>query len=233
MTCTTFRYPALLAVQVDQMSRGHVDLGLGCGWFEAEHAAMGIPFPPLRERYDQFEEQVEILTGLWRTPNGETFDYTGTYNVLKANPALPKPVQPGGPPLIVGGFGATRTPRVAARFASEFNSPFSPPPLAAKQIARARQACEDIGRDPASLECSIALQVCCGSTPGDVRGRLAATRQTPEDFASRGVAGSPAEVIERITAYTQAGATRCYVALADLSDLEQLELIACEVMPYV
>lgn len=236
MTCTTFRYPALLAVQVaqvDQMSRGRVDLGLGCGWFEAEHAAMGIPFPPLRERYDQFEEQVEILTGLWRTPDGETFDYTGTYNAIKANPALPKPFQPGGPPLIVGGFGAKRTPRVAACYASEFNSPFSPPPLAAEQIARVRHACEAIGRDPASLHCSIALQICCGSTPGDVRGRLAAARQAPEDFAARGVAGSPAEVVDRIAAYAQAGMTRCYLALADLSDIDQLELIAREVMPFV
>jgi F420-dependent oxidoreductase-like protein len=236
MTCTTFRYPALLAVQVaqvDQMSGGRVDLGLGCGWFEAEHAAMGIPFPPLRERYDQFEEQVEILTGLWRTPAGETFDYAGRYNVIKANPALPKPVQPGGPPLIVGGFGAKRTPRVAARYGSEFNSPFSPPPLAARQIVRVRQACEDIGRDPASLHCSIALQVCCGSTTGEVRRRQAMTGQTAEDFAARGVAGTPAQVVERIAAYSRTGITRCYLAFAGLSDLDQLELIAREVMPHV
>jgi F420-dependent oxidoreductase-like protein len=236
MTSITFRHPALLAVQVaqvDQMSGGRVELGLGCGWFEAEHRAMGVPFPPMPERFDRFEEQVEIITGLWGTPDGARFDYTGTYHVIEGNPALPKPVQPGGPPLIVGGFGTRRTPRIAAQYGTEFNSPFSAPHETARQITRVRAACEGIGRDPLTLHYSIALQVCCASTGQQVRRRLEKIGQAPERFAARGVAGSPAEVTDRIAAYAGAGATRCYLALADLSDLDQLELIATDVMPHL
>lgn len=129
VTSATFRYPGPLAIsvaQVDEMSGGRVELGLGAGWFEEEHLAYAIPFPPLGERFDRLTEQLQILTGMWGTPVGDTFDFAGTHYTVKDSPGLPKPVQTPHPPIIIGGQGAKRTPALAAQFASEFNIPFVP-----------------------------------------------------------------------------------------------------------
>src|SRR3954449_11866664 len=128
VTSATFRLPGPLAIavaQADQMSGGRIEFGLGGGWFEAEHTAYGIPFPPLGERFDRLEEQLEIITGLWSTPAGQTFDYDGKHYQLSDSPGLPKPAQSPRPPIIIGGHGKKRTPSLAARFADEFNAPFS------------------------------------------------------------------------------------------------------------
>ncbi len=109
MSSATFRLPGPLAItvaQVDQMSGGRVEFGLGAGWYEAEHTAYGIPFPPLRERFDRLEEQLAIITGLWGTEEGETFSFEGTHYQLTDSPALPKPAQRPRPPVLLGGAGA-------------------------------------------------------------------------------------------------------------------------------
>src|SRR5271157_1562666 len=137
VTSATFRYPGPLAVsvaQVDAMSGGRVEFGLGTGWFEAEHQAYGIPFPPLGKRFERLSEQLDIITGLWTTPMGEKFGYAGTHYSLTDSPALPKPVQRPHPPIIIGGGGAKRTPALAARFAAEYNLPFAPPKVGKTQI---------------------------------------------------------------------------------------------------
>ena len=129
VTSATFRYPGPLAIsvaQVDEMSGGRVEFGFGAGWFEAEHRANAIPFAPLGERFDRLTEQLEIITGLWTSPPGQTFDYSGTHYTVADSPALPKPVQSPHPPIIIGGGGAKRTPALAAKFAAEFNIPFVP-----------------------------------------------------------------------------------------------------------
>src|SRR5687768_12581759 len=129
VTSATFRHPGPLAIsvaQVDAMSGGRVELGLGAGWFEAEHEAYAIPFPPVGERFARLDEQLAIVTGLWRTPAGERFSYSGRHYSVVDSPALPKPVQSPRPPVIIGGGGPKRTPRLAAQFADEFNLPFSP-----------------------------------------------------------------------------------------------------------
>ncbi len=165
MTAATFRLPGPLAIsvaQVDQMSGGRVELGIGAGWFEAEHSAYGIPFPELGERFDRYEEQVAVVHGLWNTPPGETFDFPGTHYRVTGSPALPKPVQDGGIPIIVGGSGKKRTPRLAARYASEFNVPFASTADNARLFVGVREACEEAGRDPASLVYSSALVLCVG-----------------------------------------------------------------------
>src|SRR5579859_3385373 len=113
VTSATFRYPGPLAVAVagaDEMSGGRVELGIGAGWYGAEHAAYGIPFPATRERFDRLEEQLAVITGLWTTPAGQRFSYQGTYYQVASSPALPKPVQRPHPPVIVGGHGPRRTP---------------------------------------------------------------------------------------------------------------------------
>ena len=167
VTSATFRAPGLLAIevaQVDAMSGGRVELGLGAGWYDAEHTAYGFDFPPLGERFERLEETFAILTGLWGTPADEKFSFDGRHFHLKDSPALPKPAQHPHPPLIVGGGGAKRTPRLAATYANEFNLPFSSLADTEAQFARVQAACEPRGRDPKTLHLSAAQVVCCGRT---------------------------------------------------------------------
>jgi F420-dependent oxidoreductase-like protein len=234
MTAATFRLPGPLAIavaQVDQMSGGRVELGIGAGWFEAEHTAYGIPFPSLGERFDRYEEQLAVVTGLWNTPPGETFGFDGKYYEVVDSPALPKPVQAGGIPVLVGGKGKTRTPRLAARYASEFNVPFSSAEDNARLFAGVREACEEAGRDPSSLVYSSALVLCVGKDEADLARRAAAIGRDVDELREHGVAGTPAEAADILGSYVEAGAQRFYLQVLDLSDLDHLDLVAGEVAP--
>ncbi|WP_116452426.1 LLM class F420-dependent oxidoreductase [Blastococcus litoris] len=234
MTAGTFRLPGPLAIsvaQVDQMSGGRVELGIGAGWFEAEHTAYGIPFPPLGERFDRYEEQLAVVTGLWGTPAGETFDFDGRYYPVSGSPALPKPVQDGGIPVIVGGAGKKRTPRLAARYAGEFNVPFLSAADNARLFAGVREACEEAGRDPGSMVCSSALVLCVGRDEAELARRAAAIGREVDELREHGVAGTPAEAVDTIGRYAEAGAQRVYLQVLDLSDLDHLDLVAGEVAP--
>ncbi len=234
MTAGTFRLPGPLAIsvaQVDQMSGGRVELGIGSGWFEQEHAAYGIPFPPLGERFDRYEEQLAIITGLWRTPPGETFDFAGRHYRVTGSPALPKPVQDGGIPVLVGGGGRKRTPRLAARYADEFNVPFMSAGDNARLFAGVREACQEAGRDPASLVYSSALVLCVGRDEAEVARRAAAIGREVEELRAHGVAGTPAEAVDVLGRYAEAGAQRVYLQVLDLADLDHLDLVAAEVAP--
>ncbi len=234
VTSATFRLPGPLAVavaQVDEMSGGRVEIGLGTGWYEAEHRAYGIPFPPFGERFDRLEEQLEILTGLWSTPADGAYAHHGRHYTLEEGPALPKPLQRPHPPVIVGGLGAKRTPALAARFAAEFNVPFADVHGVGHRIQAVREACEAIGRDPGELVCSHAVTVCCGEGPAELERRAERIGRDLEDLRRSGAAGTPEEVLERLEEYRAAGASRCYLQVIDMDDLEQVELIAAEVMP--
>src|SRR3954466_10869799 len=234
VTSATFRPPGILAItvaQVDAMSNGRVELGLGSGWMEAEHTAYGIHFGTFGERFDRLTEHLEIVTGLWRTPVGQTFSHEGTHYTLTDSPGLPKPVQQGGPPIIIGGLGQRRTPALAARFAAEYNTPFAPLEYAQEQYARVRQACEDAGRDPSSMRLSFALTMCCGANEADLERRAKAIGSDLAQLRRGQLAGTPDEVIERLRAYGEAGATRAYLQVLDLADLDHLDLLAEDVMP--
>lgn len=229
----TFRLPGPLAVavaQVDDMSGGRVELGLGAGWYDDEHTAYGIDFPSTRERFDRLEEQLEIITGLWRCPTDSQYSFEGEYYGLVGSPALPKPVQPGGPPIIMGGYGPTRTPALAARFASEFNVPFPPLDLYVSQRQKVREACEAIGRDPDDLISSAALVVCCGENDEQVEVRAGNIGQTVDDLKRNSVAGTPSEVLDRLAAFAEAGAQRVYLQVLDLHDLDHLHLLGEQVL---
>ena len=236
MSAATFRLPGPLAItvaQVDQMSGGRVEFGLGTGWFEAEHTAYGIPFPPLGERFDRLEEQLAIITGLWGTDVGQTFSFEGTHYQLTDSPGLPKPAQRPHPPVLLGGAGARRTPRLAARFADEFNVPFRTVPESAAAFERVRAACEAAGRHPASMTYSVAQTVCCGKDEAEFRRRAAAIGREPDAMRETGVAGTPGEVAAKIAEFAQIGAERVYLQVLDLGDLDHLELIASDVAPQV
>ena len=233
VSSATFRLPGVLAIQVaqvDEMSGGRVELGLGTGWFAEEHSAYGIPFP--EKRFGLLTEQLEIVTGLWSTPVGETFDYAGEHYRLTDSPALPKPAQ-SPPPVIVGGGGPRRTPRLAARFAAEYNQSFPDKAVVPTQRDRVRAACEEIGRDPDELVYSVAFVACVGRDEQEVARRAAAIGREPAELRRNGLAGTPQEVLDGIAALAEQGITRVYLQCLDISDLDHLDLIAGEVMAHL
>jgi F420-dependent oxidoreductase-like protein len=236
VTSATFRLPGVLAVTVatvDAMSGGRVELGLGGGWYEAEHASFGIPFPDVRERFDRLEEQLAIVTGLWSTPVGETFSFSAEHYTLTENPALPRPAQRPRPPVIVGGLGPRRTPQLAARFADEYNVPFASLEDTAAAFGRTRAACEAAGRDPSSLILSAAQTLAVGTTEGEVRRRAAAADSTAEELRAGGLGGTVDEVVDKIGRFREHGTTRLYLQVLDLSDLDHLRLVAEQIVPRV
>jgi F420-dependent oxidoreductase-like protein len=236
VTSATFRLPGVLAVTVatvDAMSGGRVELGLGGGWYEAEHASFGIPFPDVRERFDRLEEQLAIVTGLWSTPVGETFSFSAEHYTLTENPALPRPAQRPRPPVIVGGLGPRRTPQLAARFADEYNVPFASLEDTAAAFGRTRAACEAAGRDPSSLIFSAAQTLAVGTDEGEVRRRAAAADSTAEELRAGGLGGTVDEVVDKIGRFGEHGTTRLYLQVLDLSDLDHLRLVAEQIVPRV
>ncbi|RIV38669.1 LLM class F420-dependent oxidoreductase [Micromonospora radicis] len=237
VTSATFRLPGPLAVmvaQVDQMSGGRVELGIGAGWYAREHLSYGIPFPGTTERFDRLAEQLEVITGLWGTPSGETFSFTGQHYRLTEAPALPKPVQTPGPPVIVGGRGPKRTPELAARYADEFNVPFTGVTQTAEAYERVREAGDRVdragtGRPPLVLSAGIVVAI--GRTDAEARRRAAPLHAKsalpPEDP----VVGSPEQLVDRIGEFAAIGTERVHLRLIDFEDLDHLELIAAEVLP--
>lgn len=233
MTAATFRQPGPLAIsvaQVDEMSGGRVEFGFGSGWYVDEHTAYGIPLPPMAERFERYAEQLEIITGLWATQQGRSYSFTGKHYQLDAAPALPKPLQRPGPPVLIGGQGKRRTPELAARFANEFNLPFVDADRAVAQFERVDDACRQIGRDPADITRSAALVVCVGRDEAEVVRRAEAIGREPAELRANGVAGTPAEAVQCISEWRErTGINRAYLQVLDLSDLDHIELIAGEV----
>jgi F420-dependent oxidoreductase-like protein len=236
VSSATFRYPGPLAIavaQADEMSGGRVELGLGAGWFETEHAAYGIPFPPTAERFDRLAEQLAVITGLWDVPLGQAFSFDGDYYQVRDSPGLPKPVQRPHPPIVVGGHGANRTPGLAARYAAEFNAPFASVAQTGARYARVREVCQSVGRDPESMIYSAAQTTCCGRDEAELARRAAAIGYDVTDLRANQLAGSPAEIVDKIGQFAGHGASRMYLQILDLHDLDQLELLASEVLPQV
>lgn len=236
MTSATFRHPGPLAISVagvDQMSGGRVELGIGAGWFAQEHEKYGIPFPSTGERFDRFEEQLAIITGLWAAPlDGPGFSYAGTHYTVTDSPGLPKPTQ-AKPPVLIGGLGKKRTPELSARYADEFNLPFVDEDTTRAQFARVAAACEAIDRDPATMTWSNALVLCVGQDEAEVQRRAEAIGRDVDDLRANGLAGTPDEVVEKMRRYADLGAQRLYLQVLDLADLDHLALVASDVMPHV
>lgn len=231
VSSATFRLPGILAIQVaqvDEMSGGRIEFGLGTGWFEAEHRQYGIPFP--EKRFGPFEEQLEIITGLWNTPIGDRFNYDGVHYQLVDSPALPKPAQQH-IPLIIGGAGTSKTPALAARFADEFNSWRAELAVTAERIARVRAACEALGRDPGELVFSIAGTTAVGASSAEIARRVDATGQTAEHLRGAGFYGTATEVVDVLGGLEELGVSRVYLQVLDFADHDQLDYIAREIVP--
>jgi F420-dependent oxidoreductase-like protein len=238
MTSSTFRNPGHLAImvaQVDAMSGGRVEFGLGAGSFAGEHYSLGIPLASIKERFDRLEEQFALITGLWTAPFDELYSFHGQYYEIREYPALARPAQSPRPPVLVGGHGLHRTPMLAAKFADEYNIDGVPPVLCAEAYARVSAACEQIGRDPAQITFSAAVTLCCGRNSAEIAQRkkalTAKAGSDPTYIIENGAAGTPEQVVERLCAFKEAGANRVYLQLFDLTDPDHLRLVAEEVMP--
>ena len=235
VSSATFRHPGVLAISVanvDEMSGGRVELGLGAGWYGVEHTSHAIPFPGLGDRFGMLEDQLAIITGMWSTPVGTTFTHVGSHHSVIDSPALPKPLQQK-VPIVIGGGGPRRTPRLAATYGSEFNLPFQSQERFREQCDRVRAACETIGRDPGTMAWSSALVVCVGEDDAEIARRAAAIGRDPGELRENGVCGTPDEAVERLREWSAAGADRIYLQVLDLSDTDHLALVAREVMPHL
>lgn len=236
VTASTFRHPGPLAIAVaniDDMSGGRVELGIGAAWYEAEHAAYGIPFPSTRERFDRLTEQLQIIEGLWTTPVGATFDFDGVHYRLQDSPALPKPFQQPRPPVIIGGSGPRRTPDLVARFADEFNVAWGDTATVRSLNANVDSACRAVGRDPSTVIRSAAQVLCVGVDEGEIARRAAVIGREVDELRANGLAGTPEELVAKVQTYADVGISRIYLQVLDLDDLAHIDLVADSVMPAV
>lgn len=232
----TFRYPGPLAVavaQVDQMSGGRAELGIGAGWFDTEHYAYGLAFPDNSARFSMLEEQLAVITGMWETPVGETFSFSGEHYTVTDSPALPKPAQRPRPPVIIGGGGQKRTPRLAAAYADEYNAAFDQVAGTRSAFNRVRDAVAKAGRAESSMTYSAAQVVCCGRDAAELNRRAAAIGRELDELRENGLAGTPSEIVAKIGQFAEIGTECVYLQVLDLDDIEHLELIAAEVLPAV
>jgi alkanesulfonate monooxygenase len=235
VSSATFRNPGVLAISVanvDNMSGGRIELGLGAGWYLEEHTSYGITFPSLGERFSILSEQLAIVDGLWRIPRGETFSFEGDHYSVTNSPALPKPTQTP-PPIIVGGGGPRKTPALAAAYAAEFNVPFQPESFVSEQFLRVRHACETIGRDPDSMRFSVAQVIAIGRNDAEIERHAKAIGREVNELKENGLCGTPQEVVDKISMWRDHGVQTIYLQMLDLSDLEHLDVIASEIMPHI
>jgi F420-dependent oxidoreductase-like protein len=235
VTPVTFRRVGLLAVtiaQVDQMSGGRVEVGLGAGWYDAEHQAFGVPFPPLGERMDLLDDQLSILHGLWATSPGETFEFKGATCSVSIAADTVRPQQRPGPPIVMGGQAKPRSALLATAYADEYNVAFRPLSNTREVHDRIRQSCEKAGRDPASMVYSAGQVVCCGTTESEVARRAKAIGREPAELRENGLAGTPSEILEKLVTFADRGVERFYLQVLDLTDLDHLRLIAEQVLPH-
>jgi len=235
VTPVTFRpvgmFP-LLAAQVDHMSAGRLEIGLGAGWYAAEHEAYGLPFPEIGGRYDLLEDQLGILHGAWSAPAGETFEFSGRTCDVHLEADLIRPLQQPHPPIVLGGMGGPRASRLVATFADEFNTSFKSPEVTQRIFGNVRAACESVNRDPASLVWSAGQVLCCGRSEAEVARRAAAIRRDVDELRANGLAGSPAQVLEKMGVLAGSGVERFYLQVLDITDLDHLRLVAEEVLPH-
>ncbi|MCL2582568.1 MAG: TIGR03560 family F420-dependent LLM class oxidoreductase [Streptosporangiales bacterium] len=230
VTAGTYRLPGQLAVEVatvDQMSGGRAELGIGTGWYEREHSYFGIPFPPVRERFDRLEEQLAIITGIWDTKPGERFSFDGRHYQVDGCAAIPRPAAR--PKIIIGGAGPRRTPTLAARYADEFNGALGMD--VRERYENFRRICEGTGRDPGQVRLSATLPVCIGRDDKDLQRRRDALGAPGARLLTAGIVGvGGGEVLRACEDLAAQGADTVYFHLYGPDDPEHVRLLGTEVV---
>ncbi len=228
----TFRHPSVLArmaVTVDHVSGGRLEVGMGTGWFEGEHVRNGFPFPDVPTRFALFAEQVEIVVRSWTE---SAWSHDGRHYALEGQTALPRPVQQPHPPLILGGSAGRRSAALAARYAAEYNTPFASPEQCRGRREALDRACAAIGRDPGTLPLSLMTTCVVGADRAEADERVARVRAVLGDDAADfepptdiWLVGTVDEVAERLGAYAEAGVARAYLQHLDHADTSAVETI--------
>ena len=239
----TFRHPSVLArmaVTVDHISGGRVEIGMGAGWYEREHIENGFPFLDARARFELFAEQVEIVV---RSLTEEGFDHEGAAYVLESQTALPKPVQQPHPPLVLGGSVKKRFAALAARYATEVNTGQAPNDELRARKDRLDRACTEIGRDPATLAFSVMTSCFVGADHGEAVERVRAFLDISGDDtdpvaflaerSDRWLAGTVEEVVARIETLRAIGVTRVFLQHLNHADDAMVALIGERLLPAV
>ncbi len=236
VTGNTYRHPAVLAnmgASLDVISGGRLEFGIGAAWFEQEHRAYGIEFPPTAERIYRLGEACEVIKRLW-TEKVANFD--GKYYSLRDAFCEPKPLQKPHPPITVGGGGEKLTLRVVARYADQWNALGSPDAIRRK-IQILDQHCAGVGRDPQTIEKSVNVPFAMTTDPAradSLVAAIAARRNArPEELKPSMLWGTPDQVITQIYAYRNVGVTHVVLSLRAPYDLENLERFGREVIPAV
>jgi alkanesulfonate monooxygenase SsuD/methylene tetrahydromethanopterin reductase-like flavin-dependent oxidoreductase (luciferase family) len=231
MTSSTFRLPGPLAVSVAQLNRfsgGRVDLGIGTNWLEPEHASFGIPYPPRAERFTRLAEQLALISGLWRTPDGELFDLDGKFFQVRAGRGIPRPNGLPRPRIVIGGSGLVRTPALAAKYADEVNSLARTPDAAEPFFAACRAACAEVGRDPATLRRSVLMPITCGDDD-EIERQLAAAGLR-RDQIDPALIVTPKELIDRLDRWQEARIDRVVLSRRGAIDVPSLVLLGEEIV---
>jgi F420-dependent oxidoreductase-like protein len=234
----TFRHPAVLlmnAVTVDHVSEGRVEVGMGAGWFQREHAAFGVPFPDRSIRMAMLAEQLEIVH---RAFSEERFSFGGRHYRVDDLPALPKPVQRPHPPIVLGGSAGPVSARLSARWADEYNVHNIGPDECRRAREVVAKAWEAEGRDPATLRFSLMTRCLIGADRRDLERRARAQMGVDADaFLAGGedawVTGTVDEAAERLRAFRDAGVQRVMLQHLDPADLDTVALIGAELIPAV
>ncbi len=228
----SFRHPtftARIAAAVDDLSGGRLTLGMGAGWQKREHDLFGFDLLPAVERFDQFEEGLEVVTRLLRQT--QPVDFNGAYYQLRGASLLPRPQRAGGPPILIGGNGAKRTPDLAARYAQEWNAIFLTPDGFRAANQRMDAALVAHGRAPESLRRSMMTGLRFARTDAELNEKLAARNQTAHELRERGlVVGTGGAVRDQLAALAEAGLQRVMLQWLDLDDLPGLEALAKAVL---
>jgi F420-dependent oxidoreductase-like protein len=243
----SFRDPALLARQaagLDDLSGGRMILGVGAGWQEREHTLFGYSLLDLPDRMRRLEEGLEVVTQLLRSD--EPVTYEGQFYHLGGATLLPRPTRPGGPPILIGGNGMTRTLPLVARYANFWNAAFISPEAFQERSVRLDELLRAAGRHPDEVQRSLMLTLIFARTRDELEHRLAARRQRPElagksldevvaaiHAAGNAIVGTPETVLARIRDYEAAGVQELMLQWLDLDDLEGLKALADTVLPHV
>jgi F420-dependent oxidoreductase-like protein len=234
VTGITYREPAVLAkmgATLDVITAGRLEMGVGAAWFQQEHEALGIPFPPVAERIHRLGEACEIMKRMWTE---DAASWKGTYYEINEAYCNPKPVQKPHPPILIGGGGEQLTLKMAARYADTWNA-FGTPDIFKHKIEVLRRHCEAIGRDPNTIEKSVSLPPVLSKDRSKLDGMLAdmASRRamTIEEAKATMLWGSPDDAIKKVRAYRDMGVTHIILSLRPPYDPAQLDLFAREVIP--